>query len=315
MKRATLLIIILLICVLSTNTTKVFSERRISEEAIIFQQVKDGVFTIFGDEAHGSGFLFDKRGLIMTNHHVISNSKYIRVQINDEIKIPAKLLVENQKGDVAILLINPEHVKNLPVLEIAKPENLENIAFEGEKIIAIGSPLNQTRILTSGIVSKVEKGVIISDVNINPGNSGGPLINMDKEVIAINTFGEFSERGPGVSGSVLITCTYDDIQRSYALLNSITPPEFTLLPVNPKDQYPLHYLKKAAEEKKRENKAYYVTGLTSTGNFEINVSTPPRLYWIEKQAEINLIKKRKEREKKGSAQESEQYNPFEDLRE
>ncbi|MDI6781328.1 MAG: trypsin-like peptidase domain-containing protein [bacterium] len=295
--------------------SEIFAERQISEEALIFKGVRNGVFTIFGDVGHGSGFLFDARGLVMTNQHVIANSNYIRVQINDDVKIPAKLLVENKDADIAILLINPKHVKDINPLRMSMAENSTDIAFEGEKVIAIGSPINQTKIITSGIVSKVEKVAIISDVNINPGNSGGPLINMDSEVIGINTFLDAAQYGPGVSGSVVITRSYNDIQHAIDLLNGVSPPEFTLLPVMPRDQYPLHALKKATEEKKRETKSYYVTGMKSTGNFEINVGTPPYLYRVEKQTELDVIKKRQEREKKGAAKQAEQYDPYKDLKE
>ena len=76
--------------------------------------------------------------------------------------------------------------------------------YVGERVIAIGSPLNQEKILTSGIISKLETGLVIHDVNINPGNSGGPLINMNGEVIAVNSFGDFSSRVPCIYGSVNI---------------------------------------------------------------------------------------------------------------
>lgn len=181
-----------------------FGQRKVAEGALIFREVRDGVFTVFGDRGQGSGFLIDDAGLILTNSHVVTSSRYITVQIEELTRVRAMLLAEDKQKDIAVLLVSEEIVQGKPVLTLAD-RPVEDLAFEGEEIIAIGSPLHQTRILTSGIVSKVEKGAIISDVNINPGNSGGPLINMDAEVIAINTFRDPSLGGPGISGSIPIT--------------------------------------------------------------------------------------------------------------
>src|SRR5256886_7904224 len=71
---------------------------------------------------------------------------------------------------------------------------------EGERVFTIGSPLSLDKIITTGIVSKVEPHTIMSDININPGNSGGPLFNGAGQVIGLTTFGTRGEDGPGVSG-------------------------------------------------------------------------------------------------------------------
>jgi S1-C subfamily serine protease len=83
------------------------------------------------------------------------------------------------------------------------------VAFVGERVLAVGSPLATEGILTTGIVSRVESDAIISDVNINPGNSGGPLLNFRGQVIGITTFGvQEPGRGPGISGIVRIHLVY-----------------------------------------------------------------------------------------------------------
>jgi len=288
------------------------ADRKISEEAVIFKQLRDGVFTIFGEEGHGSGFLIDSKGLVLTNQHVVANSSRINVLVNDSIKVAAKLLKADEKMDVAVILIHPSIVRGLPVLKLSR--NKDSIAFEGEKVIAIGSPLHQEKILTSGIISKVLETAIISDVNINPGNSGGPLINMDGEVIAINTFGEQVRPGPGVSGSILVTQALNLIEDAIKLSNSAQPPEPRLLPVMPKTHYPLSALEYAASIKKRDTKPYNLTKLVERGKFNIFISTPPYLYRAEKQYELDLSKRRRAREEKGNVGKEGQYNPFDDLK-
>ena len=225
--------------------SQAIAAREVSEEAIIFRATRDAVFTVYGDRGHGSGFLVDKAGLILTNSHVIASSNRISVQLNPKTRVPATPLAEDKQKDIAVLQIAPKVVKELPVLKLADRPAVD-LAFEGEKVIAIGSPLNQIRILTSGIVSKVEERAIISDVNINPGNSGGPLINMDSEVIAINTFGDVPLRGPGVSGSVSISLALSLLHQARDRVHDDPPPS-TLLPVVPEDPFPIEGLKWASE--------------------------------------------------------------------
>ena len=202
------LVVSLVLCIIVCG--QVSAARKVSEEAIIFRETRDAVFTIYSDAGHGSGFLVDEVGIILTNVHVIGSSSRISVQLNPKTRVPATLLAKDRQKDIAVLRVALEVVRKLSILKIADRPSAD-LAFEGEKVIAIGSPLNQTRILTSGIVSKVEERAIISDVNINPGNSGGPLINMDSEVIAINTF-----RDPSLGGAAGLG--------KYSNISCLTPP-------------------------------------------------------------------------------------------
>ncbi len=281
--------------------------REVSEEAKIFRATRDAIFTIHGDRGKGSGFLVDKVGLILTNSHVITSSSRISVQLDRNTRVPAMLLAEDKQKDIAVLRIAQEVVKELPILKIAD-RSAADLAFEGERVIAIGSPLHQTRILTSGIVSKVEERAIISDVNINPGNSGGPLINMDSEVIAINTFGDFSSRGgPGVSGSVSISLALPLLNQARGRVHEEPPPS-TLLPVVPENPFPIEGLKWASE---RCGKASNYT-LKAPG-FNIEILTPSRRYFLTKISKGPLTEKRRRREVAAGVDSSEMYDPLGDL--
>ena len=286
-----------------------YGDRVIAEEAKIFQELRSGVFTVFGDQGHGSGFLIDGSGLIMTNQHVVARSSHISVLITDSLKVKGRLVAEDEHSDLAIVVVDPKFIQDLPILTLRR--NPDDLAMEGERVIAIGSPLNQTRILTSGIVSKVDKRAIISDVNINHGNSGGPLINMDREVIAVNTFADFPRSGgPGISGSIRIELAYDIVERAMAAVADEPATDTTKLPVMPKDIYPLWALKKAALDEKFNDDVYHF----SAGNYEITVQTPPFSYWLDKQYELRLSEKRARREREGSATETDTFDPFKDLK-
>lgn len=299
------LVVALILCGIACN--QVSAARKVSEEAVIFRKTRDAVFTVYEDRGHGSGFLVDRAGLILTNSHVIQSSSHISVQLGHHARVPATLLAEDRQKDIAVLRVAPEIVKDLPVLKIAD-RPAADLAFEGERVIAIGSPLNQIRILTSGIVSKVEGRAIISDVNINPGNSGGPLINMDSEVIAINTFLDPSSSGPGVSGSVSISLALPLLHQARGRLRE-EPPPATLLPVVPKDPFPIAGLKWAAE---RCGKASNYR-ITSASGFDIQILTPSRLYFRRRIAKEPLAEKRRSREAAAGIAQQEMYDPLGDL--
>ncbi len=288
------------------------AQRRISEESRVFIATKASVFTVYGDQGHGSGFLIDESGLVVTNQHVISESKHIRVQLDSETKVKAKLLASDPMKDVAVLAIHPDIVTGTSPLVLATQS--DTMVFVGEKVIAIGSPLNQTRIMTAGIISKIESDAIISDVNINPGNSGGPLINMNGHVVGINTFGDFSNRGPGVSGSLLITEAESVISQGRERISGINYPSAELLPTMPTDIFPLEGLKAAALSDRYYDKPYLVGNYTSTGNFQIRVSTPPYDYYRTKRLEMRLADKRQVRESQAGTAGQDSYERFHDLK-
>jgi serine protease Do len=138
----------------------------------------------------GSGFIISKDGFILTNNHVIEDADIIKVSLSDNREFDAKVIGADPQSDVALLKI--EDPENLPVLPLGDSEALE----VGEWVIAIGNPFGLSQTVTVGVVSakgRSSVGInqyenfIQTDAAINPGNSGGPLINVDGEVIGINT--------------------------------------------------------------------------------------------------------------------------------
>jgi len=301
-------------CIIFIISIDLVAQRRISEESRVFTATKSSVFTVYGDKGHGSGFLIDESGLVLTNHHVVSESNHIRVQVNDSIKVDAKILASDPQKDISVLVVHPDVISGIRPLKLTSAS--DTMVFVGEKVIAIGSPLNQVRIMTAGIVSKVEPNVVISDVNINPGNSGGPLINMNQDVIGINTFGDFSNRGPGISGSLLITEAENIIEKSKQLVGNIAYPSKEFLPVMPSDIFPLEGLKSAALVDKFYDKPYLLNNYSQIDHFNVRVSTPPYDYYRAKRLEMRLADKRKARETNaGSIVQQGSYDRFGDLKE
>jgi serine protease Do len=134
----------------------------------------------------GSGFILSADGYVMTNAHVIDDADNIYVALTDKREFKAKLIGVDDRTDVAVLKIT---ASNLPVVTIGD----SNKVRVGEWVLAIGSPFGLDNTVTAGIVSAKGRDTgdylpfIQTDVAVNPGNSGGPLINMQGEVIGINS--------------------------------------------------------------------------------------------------------------------------------
>jgi S1-C subfamily serine protease len=139
----------------------------------------------------GSGVIVDATGYIVTNNHVIANGSDIRVVLSDRREFEAKLLLADERTDLAVLKIDAGD-EELPILPLSDSDNLE----VGDLVLAIGNPFGVGQTVTSGIVSalaRTQVGItdyqffIQTDAAINPGNSGGALVDMNGELVGINT--------------------------------------------------------------------------------------------------------------------------------
>ncbi|PLZ02499.1 serine peptidase [Burkholderia sp. WAC0059] len=134
----------------------------------------------------GSGFILSSDGYVMTNAHVVDGADNIYVTLTDKREFKARLIGVDDRTDVAVVKID---ASNLPVVTIGD----SNKVRVGEWVVAIGSPFGLENTVTAGIVSAKGRDTgdylpfIQTDVAVNPGNSGGPLIDMDGEVIGINS--------------------------------------------------------------------------------------------------------------------------------
>jgi serine protease Do len=137
----------------------------------------------------GSGFIINKEGYIVTNNHVVENSKEIIVTLHNEKDYKAEVIGKDKKTDLALIKIEAEG--DLPMAPLGDSDKLG----VGEWVLAIGNPFGLAETITAGIVSAKGRAIgagpyddfIQTDASINPGNSGGPLFNFWGEVVGINT--------------------------------------------------------------------------------------------------------------------------------
>ena len=151
----------------------------------------------------GTGFIIDKEGYILTNHHVVDNADVIKITLDNEKEFEAELIGSDSKTDIALLKIVKQTGDNteFPYLALGNSSDVE----VGEWVVAIGNPFGLDHTVTTGVVSAKARNIgagpydeyIQTDASINPGNSGGPLLNMSGDVIGINT-AIFSRTGGNV---------------------------------------------------------------------------------------------------------------------
>ncbi len=152
----------------------------------------------------GSGFVLDDRGHVLTNHHVVADHASAQLQLPGARSITATVLGSDAGNDIAVLRADPAAL-------IPAQIGQSSVLRIGQPVIAVGSPLGLEGTVTAGIVSAVNRrarlggqsaqSLIQTDASINPGNSGGPLVNMDGQVVGVNTaIATLGDQGSGSIG-------------------------------------------------------------------------------------------------------------------
>ncbi|HVH13328.1 MAG TPA: trypsin-like peptidase domain-containing protein [Longimicrobium sp.] len=154
----------------------------------VARQVTPAVVSVTADEGAGSGVIIRADGVILTNAHVVGQSRQVEIGLANGETLPGRVLGRDPSIDIAIVDVEGN---DLPVAPLGNSDQLE----VGQTAIAIGNPLALERTVTRGIVSAVNRTssefqldeLIQTDAAINPGNSGGPLLDSRGQVVGINT--------------------------------------------------------------------------------------------------------------------------------
>jgi serine protease Do len=180
--------------VVNISTARVIKMRSLGPGSIF-----DDIFEFGGPsqrnrrvQSVGSGAVVHEAGYIVTNAHVVAQATDVQVTFADKQTLPAEVVAADAEHDLAVLRVKPP--KPLTPVRLGR----SNDALVGESVIAIGNPLGLQHTVTTGIVSALDRdlqfsedvvyrGLIQTDAPINPGNSGGPLLNINGDLIGINT--------------------------------------------------------------------------------------------------------------------------------
>ena len=294
-----------------TDPSSAEPARRVEDLTLMFQKYQKSVVTVWSEIGSGSGFIVDSSGLVMTNQHVIGPSELVSVQFDVKRKVAAKVLAIDADRDVAVLYADLSVFPGASAAPIAAATAGREIALEGERVFTIGSPLGLKKIITSGIVSKVEARAIISDVNINHGNSGGPLFNSLGEVIGITTFLVPGGNGPGVTGVVRIDQTLPVLAQARKKMKEAALPGARLLPVEPGDPYPLDSLKEMRSPAKFDARPY----IFKVGGFDVALGTPVLEYELQSEVGRRAAQEKGKRTKNRNDSPQNSFEPLQDLHE
>ena len=191
----------------------------------------------------GSGFVWNKKGYVVTNYHVVKGAKDLMVTLSNGKKVRAKLVGADRRQDIAVLKMNTNgYLKKLLSEDRISVVNSDNIQV-GQVAIAIGSPFGLSQTLTEGVVSGVNrelaisssaKGMIQTDASINPGNSGGPLLDSQGRVMGMNTL-IFSKTGSSAGiGFAIPSNDISDVVRQLIKHGEIIQPGIGIVPVSDK---------------------------------------------------------------------------------
>lgn len=178
------------------NTTEIFSRASPAVVYVTNKALRRDLFSLNVQEiprGSGTGFVWDKSGLIVTNFHVIAGAQRLTVTLQDGSEYDAQIIGIAPEKDLAVLRIMepPEDLVTLPIGDSSE-------LSVGRKVLAIGNPFGLDTTLTTGVVSALGReiqapsnrrirGVIQTDAAINPGNSGGPLLNSLGQLVGVNT--------------------------------------------------------------------------------------------------------------------------------
>ena len=282
----------------------------LTAEGRVFSETKNAVVTVESETGHGSGFLVDAAGLILTNAHVVEGSRELAIDFDGSHRFIAEKLAVDSENDIAVLRCNPVACSQAQPLKLSLSPQNQSLR-EGDAVIAIGSPLNQEKILTRGIISKVQDRVIISDVNINHGNSGGPLLDSTGQVVGITTFKDLDPTGGGVAGIVRIFLAEELLAKARAAASVKDPPDSRPLPSMPADTFPLGELKKLIQGKPYNPRDYGVRSAT----FDVQLITPPLKYYLEtKEAAEAADLRAKKLKKAGTPSQDPDADPYANLK-
>ena len=178
-------------------------------------------------QGQGSGVIVSHEGHVVTNHHVVSGQKQIQVTSYDGKVFPAKLIGEDRLLDIAVLKIESDSDARFKPLKFGD----SSLVRRGQLVFAIGNPFGLGETITQGIISAVERSLsdtqrdlFQTDAAINPGNSGGPLVNLQGEIIGINSAIYTPDRAnPGFQG-VGFSIPADDVKDTlFSILSRGSP--------------------------------------------------------------------------------------------
>lgn len=277
----------------SDNARSASTKHRVGEAGELFKTLRNGVVTVEGELATGTGFIFDQKGLVLTNQHVIAETSDIRVRFDRNTAVRARLIAADEERDLAVLQINLSAFPAAHRLILAEAGGPEPSLIEGENVFSIGSPAHQEKILTTGIASRIESRAIISDINFSEGGSGGPLFNSLGEVVGVTTFKVSDKDAAGLAGVIRIEEAAALVAQARQIAASKGLPSAELMPNVPDGTFPVETIKAAVTSPNFAPKVY----VSDVKDYQVRYMTPVYKFYMIEKDRIESLKDREKRNK------------------
>jgi len=249
----------------------------VDELAEQFKRVRGSVATVWTEDAANDGFLIDPAGLVFTSHFVIEGHKWIAVQFDGGRRVAAEVLVDDETNNVAVLRISMEPLKDIFV----PPFSLDPGALiEGERVFAIDNSIKRGKIMSTGVISKVDAKEIVSDVKFT--DLASPLFNSSGTVVG------YSRIINKEMHIIPLAEVREDIARAREKLAAATAPApARLLPVTPPGDFPVDSL--LSRHETRWEKEIYAFKL---GDFDMELLTPVARYQYQQERYTTAMNQR-----------------------
>lgn len=240
-----------------------------ADPSSILLQWQNSVVTIWTPLTHASGFVIDAKGLIATSQRAIGKATAVEVQLTPAIKVSARILVADAARDVAILWIDPNVVASVQPIPMACGQPALPVA-SGQEIVAIGTRLRGPTDLTIGVVTRVERDEIVTDLPLRAGGAGGPVFD-DGHFVGIAAAQDDRDDGSRRPARVVRRETACEAVATVAnKMTAAATPDGTHLPVEPARPFPADALGDAARRRGGSLTAYQV----SSPDFDVTFLTP-----------------------------------------
>jgi Trypsin-like peptidase domain len=253
------------------------------DPSFLLQQWRDSVVAVWSPNNRASAFLIDARGLIATNQRVIGTATSVEVQVTEDIKVGASVLVADPERDVALLWIDPAAVASARPLSLECPAAETVGVVEGQQIFTIGNPFRQPqKEMTSGTVRRVSSDVIESNLILPNGSAGGPVFSAEGNVVGV-TSPEDDQNGRRRVGVRTVRAV--DVCRALVSaeekMRGAVPPSGAHLPMEPVTPFPIGELRNASERRAGNLNPYQL----SSAAFDVAFITPVHTYGAQLQSE------------------------------
>lgn len=237
-----------------------------------FKRVRDAVVIVWTEDAAGDGLIIDKGGLVLTSQNVVTGHKWLAIQIDNTHRVPAEIVSEDEKRNVAVLRFNPAPLKEVAAAKVSS--DITSVV-EGERAFAIANPLDSAKAMVSGVISRVEDDRVTTD--ITPHEVGTPLFDSTGTAIG------YSKVVNDKFQFVPMASIRDVIADAQKIASTATALPSKLLPVAPDRKYPEEPL--LARHDGRWEKDLYSFKIAG---FEVDVQTPVALYQYRQEQYVSL---------------------------